>query len=49
MDFTNRLNQGIRIEKEHTTDNNIAREIATDHLWEDLDYYTKLAKIEKRG
>ncbi|MDD4109986.1 MAG: hypothetical protein PHS54_00370 [Clostridia bacterium] len=49
INFTNRLNQGIRVEKEHTTNIKIAREIAADHLWEDLDYYAKLAKIEKRG
>ena len=31
---------------EHTTDPRIAREIATDHLTEDPQYYTMLAKIE---
>ena len=38
----------MKVELEHTADKNIAREIATDHLWEDIDYYEKLAKMEKR-
>jgi len=37
---------GISIEKEHTKNENIAFEIAKDHLAEDIDYYTKLKKIE---
>ena len=48
MGFTERVNAGIKIEKEHTNDFEIAKEITLDHLWEDLDYYSKLAKIEKR-
>ena len=48
IEFSERVNQGKRIEMEHTTDVNIAKEIALDHLWEDLDYYDKLAKIEKK-
>lgn len=47
-DFIEKIKQGMKVELEHTTDKNIAREIATDHLWEDLDYYEKLAKMEKR-
>jgi len=47
--FIPQLKKGIKVEMEHTTDKNIAREIATDHLWEDLDYYDKLAKIEKNN
>lgn len=39
--------KGIKIELEHTTDENIAREIAMDHLYEDPKYYTKLSKIEE--
>jgi hypothetical protein len=38
--------KGIKVEMEHTTDVRIATEIAMDHLWEDLKYYDKLAKIE---
>jgi hypothetical protein len=40
------LTNGIRVEMEHTTDIRFAAEIAMDHLWEDLNYYQKLASIE---
>jgi len=40
------LTNGIRVEMEHTTDVRFAAEIAMDHLWEDLNYYQKLASIE---
>ena len=40
------LTNGIKVEMEHTTDVRIAAEIAMDHLWEDLNYYQKLASIE---
>jgi hypothetical protein len=40
------LVKGIKIEMEHTSDIRYATEIAMDHLWEDLKYYDKLAKIE---
>jgi hypothetical protein len=39
--------KGIVVEMEHTTDKSIAREIAKDHLFEDIYYYKKLSKIEK--
>jgi len=39
--------EGTKVEMEHTTDKNVAHEIARDHLWEDINYYTKLKKIEK--
>jgi hypothetical protein len=42
-----KLMKGIKVEMEHTTDVRIATEIAMDHLWEDINYYEKLAKIEK--
>lgn len=41
------LAKGIRVEMEHTTKIKVAKEIALDHLGEDLYYYKKLAKIEK--
>ena len=41
------LKRGIRVEMEHTKDTEVAREIALDHLGEDLHYYKKLSKIEK--
>lgn len=40
------LKTGVKIELEHTTKIDIARQIALDHLNEDLYYYVKLAKIE---
>ena len=39
--------KGYKVEREHTTDTDIAKEIAMDHLFEDPKYYTKLAKIEE--
>lgn len=38
------LSLGIQIEMEHTNDPEIAQEIASDHLYEDPIYYTKLVK-----
>lgn len=42
------LAKGMKVESEHTSDSNIAKEIAMDHLTEDKDYYIKLKKIEKK-
>ena len=44
-----KLDQGIKVEMEHTTDKNIAREIAMDHIYEDPNYYSKLKTIEKEA
>ena len=41
------LKMGIEIEKEHSTDERVAREIALDHLYELPDYYTRLKSVEK--
>jgi hypothetical protein len=41
------INKGIKTELEHTSDPNVAEEIALDHLGERLDYYDELAKVEK--
>jgi hypothetical protein len=41
-----KIKNGIKVEMEHTTDVRIATEIAKDHIWEDLNYYTKLKKVE---
>ncbi len=43
------LDKGIKVEKEHTTSDAIAREIALDHLAEDPKYYTKLASVHKES
>ena len=42
------VQRGMKIESEHTTDPKVAREIALDHLGEELDYYDKLAKVETK-
>lgn len=39
--------KGIEVELEHTEDKGMAAEIARDHLYEDPEYYTKLAKMEE--
>lgn len=41
------LQIGASVEKEHTNDIEIAKEIALDHLNELPDYYQKLRKVEK--
>ena len=41
------LNKGISVEREHTSDEATAREIALDHLDELPDYYDRLKKAEK--
>lgn len=41
------LEKGIEHEMEHTNQYRVAREIALDHLGEDLYYYDKLDKVEK--
>ena len=41
------LKQGIKIEQEHTSHIDVAREIALDHLKERPDYYQRLGKIEQ--
>lgn len=43
------LAKGISTEKEHTTNPQIAKEIAKDHLSEDPKYYKKLSLIEGKG
>ena len=37
--------EGIKVEMEHTSDRNIALEIAKDHLFEDPQYYVKLRAV----
>jgi len=43
------LAKGTKVEREHTSDDGIAQEVAMDHLTEDPSYYDKLEKIEKHG
>lgn len=42
-DFEKELNAGIAVEMEHTNDSERAKRIALDHLYEDPEYYEKLA------
>ena len=43
----NKVVDGIKEEMEHTNEVSIAKEIAMDHLSQDLNYYDKLKKVEK--
>jgi len=42
------LHKGVKIEKEHTSNIKIAKQIAKNHLLEDPKYYIKLTKIETK-
>lgn len=42
------LAKGVKVELEHTDDDELALEIAMDHLSEDPLYYEKLDLIEKK-
>lgn len=42
------LRMGVKVEREHTYNRRIAREIAKDHLEEHPRYYTYLARMERR-
>ena len=42
------LDKGTQVEKEHTSNEKVAREIAADHVGELKDYYDRLEKMEKK-
>jgi hypothetical protein len=44
-----KLREGMKVEREHTSNRRVTEEIAKDHLSEDVDYYRKLKKMEKRA
>ena len=46
-DMGSQLAKGIKVEKEHTSDMLVAKEIALDHLSELPDYYDRLQKMEE--
>jgi len=46
-DLNKELEKGIKVEGEHTTSKEIARNIALQHLEELPDYYSRLKKVEK--
>ena len=43
------LRRGVQVEMEHTTDPQIARKIACDHLREFPDYYSRLSRMEEEA
>jgi len=43
------IEKGVEVELEHTTDKQIAEEIAMDHLTEDSEYYEKLEVMESHA
>jgi hypothetical protein len=44
-----KLRAGAKVEMEHTDKKDVAKEIASDHLSEDMNYYEKLRKMEGGG
>lgn len=43
------LKKGMKVEREHTSNPKMQKEIAQDHLTEDKKYYEKLEKMEKKA
>ena len=41
------VEKGVAVEMEHTSNGDIAHEIAMEHIYEDVKYYDKLASIEE--
>lgn len=48
-DIEAQIEKGVQIEHEHTGDEQTARKIAMDHVFEDPMYYDKLKKIESKN
>ena len=46
-DIEKEIKKGTKVEKEHTSDTDVAKEIAKDHAYEDDKYYEKLEKMEE--
>jgi hypothetical protein len=46
QEYNRQMSMGIKVEHEHTKDYWLAKKIATDHLNEDPNYYTKLKKCK---
>ena len=44
----NQIKKGVKVEKEHTKNDKVAKEIAKDHEVEDPKYYDHLSKMEKQ-
>lgn len=47
--YNEKLKEGMEVEKEHTKNPDAQKLIAKDHLFEDIDYYKKLKRIEELG
>ncbi len=43
------IEEGMKVELEHTDDEDVARQIAIVHITEDRDYYKKLKKVEAQS
>lgn len=48
IQLNSKLSKGMKVESEHTRNSLVAKKIALDHLAEDLNYYDKLLKIERK-
>ena len=48
QDIDAQVGKGIKVEMEHTDSEDIAHEIAMEHVYEDPEYYDKLGKIEEK-
>ena len=48
QDIDAQVQKGIKVEMEHTDSEDIAHEIAMEHVYEDPKYYDKLSKIEEK-
>ena len=46
IDIVQQVEKGIKVEFEHTDDDNAAMEIVLDHLWESATYYDHLDEME---
>lgn len=44
-----KIDEGAKVEREHTNNKHLQRLIALDHVLEDSNYYPKLKKMEKEA
>ena len=49
QDIEAQIDKGVQVEKEHTSDEQTARKIAMDHVFENPKYYDNLSKIETKS
>ena len=48
-DLIEKVKYGMKIEREHTLNDDLAFEIALDHLYEDPDYYSDEKRSERKN